>query len=136
MSWWQTLVASGGGAGVLGAALRVLRSRKLRRLAADAINPDEVSRVDSTVELRMILEEQRRGYEHLVTRVGRLESDLSRLERALADARKRERDLSRQLREERKLSASRIAELEHQLGEARTRIAALEAQLAEAHGQA
>jgi len=47
----------------------------------------------------------------------------------------RERYLSRQLREERKLSASRIAELEHQLTEARARIGALEAQLAEAHDE-
>lgn len=136
MAWWQTLVASGSGAGVLGGILRVLKSRKLRRLAADAINPDEVSRLDSTTELRMILDEQRKGYEHLAGRVERLEGDLVRLERALADARKRERDLTRQLREERKFSASRIAELETQLGEARARIAALEAQLAEAHGQA
>jgi len=135
MHWWQTLVAGGGGAGVLGFLARATRNRKLRRIAADVISPDDLSRVDSTKELRMILDEQRKGYDHLAARVGRLETDLTRLERALADARKRERDLSRQLREERKLSASRISELEHQLTEARARIGALEAQLAEAHDE-
>ena len=129
---WQTLLASGGGAGVLGAALRVLKSRKLRRIASEAISPDDVSRVDATHELRMILDEQRKGYEHLTGRVARLENELVRLQSALNEAKRRERNLAKQLRDERNLSARRIQELEMQLSEARERIAALEAQLAEA----
>ena len=133
MTWWQTLMAGGGGAGVLGVIGRALQSRKLRKLAAAAISPDDLSRVDTAKELRIVLDEQRKGYEHLATRVDRLETELVRLRISLDEARRRERSLAKQLRDERNLSARRIQELEEQLTEARGRIAALEAQLAEAH---
>jgi predicted nucleic acid-binding Zn-ribbon protein len=81
-------------------------------------------------ELRVILDEQRKGYTHLVGRVERLEDEVAVLNRLLAEARTREQGLERQLREERLASNDRISALHVELDEARARIAELEAQLA------
>jgi predicted RNase H-like nuclease (RuvC/YqgF family) len=103
----------------------------VRRIAAEVLNPE--SHPDAVEELRIILDEQRRGYEHLSGRVGALEDTISVLERRLLEEQTKARSLQRQLREERKLSSTRIAELERQLIQAQGRIEHLEEQLAFYH---
>jgi predicted RNase H-like nuclease (RuvC/YqgF family) len=133
MSWWEMLLLGGGGAGGVWAVVRkALSSRKLRSVVADVLDgPD--NKGAPVEELRVILEEQRKGYDHLVARVERLENDVATLNRKLAEARLRERNLEQQLKDERQASAERIAELHAELGEARARIAELEAMLARYH---
>lgn len=80
-------------------------------------------------DLRFILNEQRKGYDHLVGRVDRLENEVVKLETQLSSARKREESLQRRLRLEKQTSGARIEELERQLCEARQRIEELEQQL-------
>ena len=134
MNWWNALVSGGGAAGVFGALRYILKSRKLRSVAAQVLDPDsDTSPLD---DLRLILNEQRKGYEHLAGRVTILEHSISNLERKLAEARERERSLQRKLREERKLSGGRIEELERELADAKDRIAHLEEMLREAQGGA
>lgn len=123
--WWQTLLIGGGsGAGGAGLLVKLFRNRRLRKMASDALNPDpSPSAID---ELRLILDEQRRGYDHLAGRVTNLENTIASLETKLAEERAVAKNLRRQLREERKVSGARISILEKQLGEARARIAHLE----------
>lgn len=132
MTWWQAL-AAGSGAGGTGLFWRVLRSRKLRQIAADVLDgPDTKPNadLDALVELRVILDEQRRGYEHLAGRVETLETTIAGLEQRLADEQDRANTLERQLRRERKDAGLRIGELERQLAGAQARIDHLEALLA------
>lgn len=136
MRWWESLLVGGGaGGGALAVARKVLSNRRLRSAVADVLDGDDGAPVD---DLRVILEEQRKGYDHLVVRVDRLEDEVANLSRKLAEARARERSLEAQLRQERLTSAEKIAELRAELSEARARIAELEALLSRHHpdGQA
>lgn len=128
MTWWQTLLAGGTGVGGGGILWRVLKSRKLRQIAVDVLDgPD--SSVDAVAELRVILDEQRRGYEHLAGRVEVLEGTISELEKRLIEEQSKADSLRRQLRDERKKSGARISDLEKQLAAAQHRIDHLEALL-------
>jgi chromosome segregation ATPase len=129
MMWWEALLIGTGGASGGGFLWRVVKSRRLRRLAADVLDgPD--GRLDAINELQIILDQQRVGYEHLSSRVGKLEFTISLLERRLAEEQHKAKTLQRQLREERKTASTRIADLERQLAVARERIDHLEEQLA------
>jgi predicted nucleic acid-binding Zn-ribbon protein len=130
VAWQELFIGVGGAGGVTAAALRVLRSRKVRRLASDVLDGDD--RPDALHELKVILEEQRSGYTHLAVRVARLEADVADLSRRLVEARKREKTLETLLRSERRDATARIGQLEHELSEARIRITELERLLAEA----
>jgi predicted RNase H-like nuclease (RuvC/YqgF family) len=133
VSWWQTLLLGTGGAGGGGVLWRFLKSRRLREIAVDVLDgPDDRDnvRVDAIVELRVILDEQRRGYEHLSGRVETLEQTIAGLQSRLAEEQTRAKSLQRQLRDERKVAGARIGELERLLAEARSRIDHLEALLA------
>lgn len=85
-----------------------------------------------TKTLQSVLEEQRRAYDHLTTRVQTLEDRVADLERKLAEARQRERDLEAELESERQAAGERIAHLEAELAVAEARIAHLEDELAAA----
>jgi predicted nucleic acid-binding Zn-ribbon protein len=128
MSWWQMLLVGGGASGSGGLIWRVFKNRKLREIAADVLDP--TPKTGAVEELRFILDEQRKGYEHLAGRVGALELTISTLERRLIEEQSKARSLQKQLREERKLSGIRIADLERELQAAKTRIEHLEQQLA------
>jgi predicted RNase H-like nuclease (RuvC/YqgF family) len=121
------LLTAGGGVG--GWAVWWVRSGRAGRAVAWVLRAGQRDLAD----LRAILDEQRKGYDHLVTRVDRLETEVSHLESELAQARKREETLQRKLRTERQMSRDRIEELERQLCEARDRIAELESQLRSYH---
>jgi predicted RNase H-like nuclease (RuvC/YqgF family) len=87
---------------------------------------------DDVATLRVILEEQRAGYDHLAGRVQTLETRVADLEAQLVAARSREAALEQELAEERATAGARIAQLEAALAAAQERIAALEAELAAA----
>jgi predicted RNase H-like nuclease (RuvC/YqgF family) len=82
--------------------------------------------------MQTILEEQRKGYDHLLDRVVLLENRVADLEQQLIDARRRETDLENELAVERATSGARITELELALEAAKQRIAALELELSDA----
>jgi uncharacterized protein involved in exopolysaccharide biosynthesis len=110
-------------------ALAVWRRVHVRLPGGIQIGDDEGAEVDT---LRVILEEQRTGYDHLSARVQTLEAKVADLETQLAAARSRESELERLLDEERTSAGARIAHLEAALAAAQERITALEAELAAA----
>lgn len=127
MNWLELLIAGGTGAGGGGLLWRVLRSRTLRKAAAGVIDPDP--HPNAIDELRVVLDEQRRGYEHLTGRVQVLENTISDLETKLNEEQNRAKNLQRQLTDERRKATKRVNELEKALASANDRIAHLEQQL-------
>ena len=131
MKWWEALFIGSTGAGGGGLLWRFFQSRGVRKAAAGLIDPDpQFSPVE---ELRLILDEQRRGYEHLSGRVQTLEDTITVLETKLTEEQTRAKNLQRQLTEERRKATRRVNELEKALEAANERIAHLEQQLEAAH---
>jgi len=110
-------------------AIAIWRRVHVRLPGGIQIGDDDSEDVDT---LRVILEEQRAGYDHLAVRVQTLETRVADLEQQLVAARSRESDLERELAEERVTAGARIAQLEAALAAAQERITALEAELAAA----
>ena len=135
MEWWQALITGTGGVGLTGLLARLWKNRRLRAIAAEVLDPSDSRQMGVLEELRTILDEQRKGYDHLSTRVSRLEDEVANLERLLASAKQRERKLEQQLKEERKQASTRIADLERELAAAQARISVLETQLAAARSK-
>ena len=121
--------------GLTGLLARLWKNRRLRAIAAEVLDPSDSRQMGVLEELRTILDEQRKGYDHLSTRVSRLEDEVANLERLLASAKQRERKLEQQLKEERKQASTRIADLERELAAAQARISVLETQLAAARSK-
>ena len=121
--------------GLTGLLARLWKNRRLRAIAAEVFDPSDSRQMGVLEELRTILDEQRKGYDHLSTRVSRLEDEVANLERLLASAKQRERKLEQQLKEERKQASTRIADLERELAAAQARISVLETQLAAARSK-
>lgn len=113
------------GGGLAGWAVWYVRSGRAQRLAAAFSR----ARYRDLEELKTILDQQRKGYDHLSERVDRLESEVNNLEAELLSARKREKALAKKLRTERLSAGEKIKALELELMEARRRIEELEEQL-------
>jgi predicted nucleic acid-binding Zn-ribbon protein len=118
---------------VIVVALAVWRRTHVRLPGGIQLGDDPGADVDA---LTPILEEQRKAYDHLQTRVDTLEQRVAELERQLVAARQREAELEELLATERATAGERIAALERELAVAEARIAALEAELAAARSGA
>jgi predicted RNase H-like nuclease (RuvC/YqgF family) len=132
VKWWEATLLGGSGAGGGSLIWRVLRSRKVREIAADVLDGPDGGK-SGLEDLRIILDEQRRGYEHLAERVGTLEETIVSLEERLLEEKNRAETLEKQLKSERKSASAKVRTLEKQLKEARQRIDHLEALIASYH---
>ena len=119
--------------GLVVVAVAVWRRTHVKLPGGIQIGDEPGAEVDA---LTPILEEQRRAYDHLQSRVDTLEARVAELERQLVAARQREAELEELLAAERAQAGERIAALEAELAAAEARIAALEAELSAARSAA